>query len=58
MDSTGTSDPYVIVSVGGKEKKTKVIRTTLAPKWKIGSTSEKFSLYVIITDKYRNEFLD
>lgn len=46
MDSTGTSDPYVIVTVGGKEKRTKVIRFTLNPKWRIGSAGEKFKLYV------------
>jgi hypothetical protein len=46
MDSTGTSDPYVIVSVGGKEKRTKVIRFTLNPKWRIGSAGEKFKLCV------------
>lgn len=46
MDSTGTSDPYVIVSVGGKEKRTKVIRFTLNPKWRIGSAGEKFKFKV------------
>eukprot|EP01122_Echinamoeba_exundans_P010444 TRINITY_DN3914_c0_g3_i1.p1 TRINITY_DN3914_c0_g3~~TRINITY_DN3914_c0_g3_i1.p1 ORF type:complete len:778 (+),score=208.17 TRINITY_DN3914_c0_g3_i1:126-2459(+) len=46
MDSTGTSDPYVIVTVGGKEKRTKVIRFTLNPKWRIGSAGEKFKFKV------------
>jgi phosphatidylserine decarboxylase len=46
MDSTGTSDPYVIVTVGAKEKRTKIVRMTLAPKWTIGSQAEKFKLCV------------
>eukprot|EP01114_Cavostelium_apophysatum_P020374 TRINITY_DN6807_c0_g1_i2.p1 TRINITY_DN6807_c0_g1~~TRINITY_DN6807_c0_g1_i2.p1 ORF type:complete len:695 (+),score=200.18 TRINITY_DN6807_c0_g1_i2:258-2342(+) len=32
-DRTGSSDPYVIVTLGGKKKKTKVKKKTLNPQW-------------------------
>lgn len=44
MDDDGFSDPYVIVNYGSKTKRTKVLRSTLNPKWRIGSQSEKFKL--------------
>ena len=48
MDSVGTSDPFVVCIVGNKQKKTKTIKNTLNPKWRIGSQSEVMSLYVVI----------
>jgi ankyrin repeat protein len=43
-DDNGLSDPYVIVQVGPKKFKTKVIRETLNPVWAIGaSKSEVFT---------------
>lgn len=45
MDDDGFSDPYIIVTLGNKVKKTRIIRTTLNPKWRIGSQTEKFKLY-------------
>lgn len=44
MDSDGTSDPFVVCVVGNKQKKTKTIKNTLNPKWRIGSQSEVMSL--------------
>jgi hypothetical protein len=43
MDSDGTSDPFVVCVVGNKQKKTKTIKNTLNPKWRIGSQSEVMS---------------
>lgn len=43
MDDNGLSDPYVIVDTGSKKAKTKVIRESLNPTWKIGFGAEKFS---------------
>jgi ankyrin repeat protein/tRNA A-37 threonylcarbamoyl transferase component Bud32 len=41
--SDGTCDPYVVCIVGNKQKKTRVIKNTLNPKWRIGSQSETFT---------------
>ena len=46
MDSEGAANPYIVVTLGSYKKKTRVIRTTLNPKWRIGSEAEKFKLYV------------
>jgi Ca2+-dependent lipid-binding protein len=43
MDDNGLSDPYVIVQVGTKKTKTKVIRESLNPSWKIGPKGEVFN---------------
>ncbi len=32
-DSNGKSDPYVVLTIGGQKKKTKIIHKTLEPKW-------------------------
>jgi len=42
MDSEGAANPYIVVTLGSYKKKTRVIRTTLNPKWRIGSEAEKF----------------
>ena len=34
MDSGGTSDPYVVVTVGRKKHQTKAVHKTLDPEWK------------------------
>lgn len=46
LEADGVSHPYIVVTVGSYKKKTRVIRTTLNPKWRIGSEAEKFKLYV------------
>ena len=38
----GSSDPYVVVDLEGKQQKTETINNNLNPKWSNG----KFSLYV------------
>lgn len=38
-DSNGFSDPYCVVTVGPKSKKTKIISKSLNPKW-----NQKFAL--------------
>lgn len=43
MDENGLSDPYVIVQVGSKKTKTKVIRESLNPSWKVGPKGEVFN---------------
>jgi len=43
MDDNGLSDPYVVVSVGTKKVKTKIIRETLDPHWQIGPKGEVFT---------------
>jgi hypothetical protein len=47
MDAEGFANPYIVVTLGKTTKKTRVIRTTLNPKWRIGSEAEKFKLYVL-----------
>jgi serine/threonine protein kinase len=42
MDTEGAANPYIVVTLGSYKKKTRVIRTTLNPKWRIGSEAEKF----------------
>lgn len=46
VDDT-TSDPYVVVKLGSKEKKTKTIKKELNPTW-----NETLSLYVSLFITY------
>eukprot|EP01130_Rhizamoeba_saxonica_P014935 TRINITY_DN6606_c0_g1_i1.p1 TRINITY_DN6606_c0_g1~~TRINITY_DN6606_c0_g1_i1.p1 ORF type:complete len:734 (-),score=170.18 TRINITY_DN6606_c0_g1_i1:45-2246(-) len=40
MDKDGTSDPYCTISLGSKKKKTKCIKNTLNPNWRVGTKEE------------------
>lgn len=56
LNGDGSSNPYILINCGNKSKRTKVIRNTLNPKWRVGSQSEKFKLYVSIL-KIRHIFV-
>lgn len=58
LEADGVSHPYIVVTIGSYKKKTRVIRTTLNPKWRIGSEAEKFKLYVASMPSFFTSSLD
>lgn len=58
LEADGVSHPYIVVTIGSYKKKTRVIRTTLNPKWRIGSEAEKFKLYVASMPSFLTFSLD